>query len=161
MVTTAGTKKAMDTAEMIAWYEELAKKYPIISIEDGLEEEDWKGFAAMTKKLGKKVLIVGDDLLVTNVKRVETAIENKSVNSVLIKLNQIGSLSETVDTIMLAKKQGWVPFVSHRSGETTDTFIADMAVGLSCEFIKAGSLTRGERVCKYNRLMEIEQLLAK
>ena len=135
------------------------KKHPIIFIEDGLAEDDWEGFAKMTEKLGDKIKIIGDDLTVTNVKRIQIASEKKAVNSVIIKLNQIGTLSETIEAIILTKKQGWVPFISHRSGETTDTFIADLAVGLSCEYIKAGSLARGERICKYDRLMEIESIL--
>ena len=107
--------------------------------------------------MGANTIIVGDDLLVTNVQRIQTAIEKKAVNSVLIKLNQIGTVTETIKAIELTKAQGWKPFVSHRSGETVDTFIADLAVGLSAPFIKAGSLVRGERVAKYNRLMEIEE----
>jgi len=106
-----------------------------------------------------KIQIVGDDLTVTNIKRIQIAIEKKAINSVLIKVNQIGTLTETIDAIQLTKKQGWTAFVSHRSGETNDTFIADLAVGLSCECIKSGSLAREERVCKYNRLMEIEERL--
>lgn len=152
-----GEVKELTSEELINWYEELVSKYPIISIEDGLAEDDWAGFASMTKRLGDKIKIVGDDLLVTNIKKIEEAIKLDAVNSVLIKLNQIGSVSETISAIMMAKKQGWAPFVSHRSGETTDTFIADLSVGLNCPFIKSGSLVRGERVCKYNRLMEIER----
>lgn len=154
-----GEKKIVDSAEMLNWYEKLIRLYPIISIEDGLVEEDWQGFSELTKKLGNKIKIVGDDLLVTNIKRIKLAIEKKSVNAVIIKPNQIGTLSETIEAIELTKKQGWVAVASHRSGETGDTFIADLAVGLSCDYIKAGSLTRGERVCKYNRLMEIEDKL--
>ena len=157
----AGKEKKMSSDEMIDWYEELIKKYPIISIEDGLAEDDFDGFAKLTAKLGDKVTVVGDDLTVTNVKRIQMAIEKKAINSVLIKVNQIGTLTETIEAIQLTKKQGWIPFVSHRSGETTDTFIADLAVGLSCPFIKSGSLVRGERVCKYNRLMEIEDKIIK
>jgi enolase len=106
-------------------------------------------------------IIVGDDLLVTNIKRIQTAIEKNAVNAVLIKPNQIGTITEAIEAVMLTKKQGWKPFASHRSGETTDTFIADLAVGLSCPLIKSGALARGERVCKYNRLMEIEKTLKK
>jgi enolase len=142
---------------MINWYESLVKKYPIISIEDGLAEDDFDGFANLTARLGDKITIVGDDLTVTNVKRIQMAIEKKVINSVLIKVNQIGTLTETIEAIQLTKKQGWIPFISHRSGETTDTFIADLTVGLACPYIKSGSLVRGERVCKYNRLMEIEE----
>jgi len=154
-----GEQKSLTSSEIISWYEELVNTYPIISIEDGLAEDDWEGFKDMNDKLGDKITIVGDDLLVTNIERVKTAIENQAVNSVLIKLNQIGSVSETIETIRLTQSEGWKPFVSHRSGETTDTFIADLAVGLSCPFIKSGSLVRGERVCKYNRIMEIEDKL--
>ena len=157
----AGTEKNMTSNEIVDWYENLIEKYPIISIEDGLAEDDFDGFAKLTSKLGDKITIIGDDLTVTNVKRIEMAIEKKAINSVLIKVNQIGTLTETIEAIQLTKKQGWIPFVSHRSGETTDTFIADLAVGLSCPFIKSGSLVRGERVCKYNRLMEIEEKIIK
>ena len=155
-----GAKQSLNSAGMISWYQSLVQKYPIILIEDGLAEDDWDGFTALTGVLGDKVQVVGDDLLVTNIARIKTAIEKKAVNSVLIKLNQIGSLTESIQAIQLTKAQGWAPFVSHRSGETTDTFVADLAVGLSCPFIKSGSLVRGERVCKYNRLMEIETQLA-
>ena len=154
-----GELKSLSSEEMVAWYKDLTEKYPIISIEDGLAEDDWEGFNLLTKTLGSKITIVGDDLLVTNIKRIKTAIEKEAVNSVLIKLNQIGTVTETIEAITLAQKQGWSPFVSHRSGETTDTFIADLSVGLACPFIKSGSLVRGERVCKYNRIMEIEDNL--
>lgn len=154
-----GELKSLSSEEMVAWYKDLTEKYPIISIEDGLAEDDWEGFNLLTKTLGQKITIVGDDLLVTNIKRIKTAIEKEAVNSVLIKLNQIGTVTETIEAITLAQKQGWSPFVSHRSGETTDTFIADLSVGLACPFIKSGSLVRGERVCKYNRIMEIEDSL--
>jgi enolase len=160
-LSVGGTKKDMSSADMIAWYEKLASEHSIVSIEDGLSEDDWDGFTALTAKIGGTVRIVGDDLTVTNVKRVKSAIEKKAINSVLIKLNQIGSLTETIETIQLTRSQGWVPFISHRSGETSDTFIADLAVGLACEFIKAGSTARGERVAKYNRLMEIESRLGR
>lgn len=158
-VKIAGEQGSRTSDDMIAWYESLIAAHPIISIEDALAEDDWAGFAKLTEKLGDKLQIVGDDLTVTNRKRIEMAIEQKSINSVLIKLNQIGSVSETIDSINLTKQQGWVPFVSHRSGETTDTFIADLAVGLSCKYLKSGSLARGERICKYNRLLEIEREL--
>lgn len=152
-----GQKMELNSEELINWYEELIVKYPIMLIEDGLAEDDWEGFALITKRLGNKIKVVGDDLLVTNIKRIEEAIKTDAVNSVLIKLNQIGTVSETIDAIKMTKEKGWVPFVSHRSGETTDTFIADLSVGLNCPLIKSGSLVRGERVCKYNRLMEIEK----
>ncbi len=156
-----GKEKILDNGELVNWYQQLIKEYPIMLIEDGLAEDDWNGFNLLTKKEGDNISVVGDDLLVTNIKRVEIAIEKQAVNSVLIKLNQIGTVTETIDTIELTKKQNWKPFVSHRSGETTDTFIADLAVGLGCPLIKSGSLIRGERVCKYNRLMEIEDKLNK
>jgi len=154
-----GQKQTVNSDQIIDWYEKLLEKYPIILIEDGLAEDDWQGFSNMTKRLGEKIKVVGDDLLVTNIKRIREAINIKAVNSVLIKLNQIGTVSETIDAVNLTKQQGWTPFVSHRSGETTDTFIADLSVGLSCPLLKSGSLVRGERVCKYNRLMEIERKL--
>ncbi|MFA7302138.1 MAG: phosphopyruvate hydratase [Candidatus Paceibacterota bacterium] len=158
-VKIAGEQGSRTSDEMIAWYQDLVDKHPIISIEDALAEDDWAGFASLTAKLGDTIQIVGDDLTVTNPKRIETAIAERSINSVLIKLNQIGSLSETIRAIQMTKAADWTPFVSHRSGETTDTFIADLAVGLSCKYLKSGSLTRGERVCKYNRLLEIEATL--
>ncbi|MBP9715034.1 MAG: phosphopyruvate hydratase [Candidatus Pacebacteria bacterium] len=148
-----------NNTEMITWYEYLVKKYPIVFIEDPLAENDWDGFGMITQKLGDKIKIVGDDLTVTNVGRIQQAIEKKAINAVLIKLNQIGSLSETIEAIKLTKEQGWIPFISHRSGETNDTFIADLAVGLSCPYIKSGSLTKEERMCKYNRLIEIENII--
>ncbi|TAK94822.1 phosphopyruvate hydratase [Patescibacteria group bacterium] len=140
-------------------YAEWIQKYHVISIEDGLNENDWSGWRAMNEKLGGKVMLIGDDLLVTNVERLKTAIAEKACNSVLIKVNQIGSLSETVDCIKLAQKQGMKTVISHRSGETTDDFIADLAVGAGAEYIKSGSLSRGERICKYNRLLRIEERL--
>ena len=158
-LSVGGTKVTHTQAGMLAWYEALIQKYPIISIEDGFHEEYWEGFSQLTQAHGDAIAIVGDDLLVTNVARIATAIEYRSVNSVLIKVNQIGSLSETIDAILKTKQAGWAPFISHRSGETTDTFIADLSVGLACPYIKSGALIRGERVCKYNRLMEIEQSL--
>lgn len=154
-----GENKSVDSKGLIDWYEQLVSKYPIMLIEDGLAEDDWTGFQQLDQRLGSKITVVGDDLLVTNIKRIEKAITAQAVNSVLIKLNQIGTVTETIQAIMLTKKQVWKPFVSHRSGETTDTFIADLSVGLSCPLIKSGSLVRGERVAKYNRLMKIEQAL--
>jgi enolase len=154
-----GAPATLSSGEMIDWYEQMATRYPLVSIEDGLAEDDWDGFALMQQRLGGQLMIVGDDLTVTNVTRINQAIARQAINAVLIKLNQIGTLTETLDAVALTKKQGWAPFISHRSGETTDTFIADLAVGLACPYIKAGSLARGERVCKYNRLMEIEDKL--
>jgi enolase len=141
------------TRTLASW----VKKYPILSIEDGLDEDDWESWIEHTKELGKKVTLVGDDLFVTNVERIQKGIDMHVGNAVLIKLNQIGSLSETMDAIYLAKKNQYKVSVSHRSGETTDTFIADLAVAVNAEFIKTGSLSRSERVEKYNRLMQIEQ----
>jgi enolase len=138
-------------------YNDWISKFHVISVEDGLNENDWEGWRAMEEKIGEKVMTIGDDLLVTNVKRLETAIAEKACNSVLIKVNQIGSLSETIDCIKLAKKNDMRIVISHRSGETTDDFIADLAVGAHAEYIKSGSLSRGERICKYNRLMRIEE----
>ncbi|OHA93677.1 MAG: phosphopyruvate hydratase [Candidatus Zambryskibacteria bacterium RIFCSPLOWO2_02_FULL_39_26] len=147
--------------EMIDWYENLISKYPIISIEDGLHEEDFDGFSEMSEKLGDKIMIVGDDLTVTNISRIKTALEKKAINSVIIKPNQIGSLTETLESIALAIQNGIVPIVSHRSGETLDSFIADLAVGLGCPYFKSGSLVQPERMSKYQRLVEIENILQK
>jgi len=156
-----GKQKKIGSHDMVAWYKELVDKHPIIFIEDGFAEDDWFGFSLLTETLGDKIKIVGDDLTVTNIKRIKMAMGKRAINSVLIKLNQIGTLTETIEAIEMTKKQNWIPFISHRSGETMDTFIADLAVGLSCDYIKSGSLVRGERVCKYNRLMEIEDILLK
>jgi len=151
--------RKLSSNEMIDFYADWTEKFPIISIEDGLAEDDWAGFKLMTEKLGDKLQIVGDDLFVTNKKRLEKGIEEKSANSILIKLNQIGTVSETIDTIKEAKKAGFTAVVSHRSGETEDTTIADLVVGLSTGQIKTGSLCRSERVAKYNRLLRIEEEL--
>lgn len=147
------------TDEMIAWYGALISKYPLVSIEDPLFEDDWDGFDKMTAQYGDKITIVGDDLFVTNVERIKTGIERKSTNSVLIKMNQIGTISESIDAIALTQSVGWKPIVSHRSGETEDTTLADLCVGMNCPTIKTGSLCRSERVAKYNRLLKIEELL--
>ncbi len=154
-----GREKKLKSAGLLDWYKKLLAKYPIVSIEDPFAEDDWAAFTEMTKILGKKTKIVGDDLLVTNIERIKTAIEKKAVNAVLIKLNQIGSLSETIDAIQMTAWQGWSAIVSHRSGETEDSFIADLVVGLGCPYIKTGSLSRSERICKYNRLLWIEDIL--
>jgi enolase len=142
---------------MLRIVEGWVKKYPFLSIEDGFAEDDWEAWKNLTKKFGNKMTIIGDDLLVTNVKRLQKCIDEKAANGILIKLNQIGSLSETIDTIYLAKKNNFKVAISHRSGETSDTFISDLAVAVNAEFIKTGSLSRSERVEKYNRLMKIEQ----
>ncbi|MCB9808379.1 phosphopyruvate hydratase [Candidatus Peribacteria bacterium] len=149
--------KKLSSEELTTYYQELCKKYPLISIEDSHSEDDWDGFASLTAAIGVDHQLVGDDLLVTNVQRIQKAIHENSVNSVLIKLNQIGSVSETVDAISLAQKSGWTAVVSHRSGETEDTFIAHLAVGLKTGQIKTGSLSRTDRICKYNQLLRIEE----
>lgn len=143
--------------QMIERWEQWVKKYPIISIEDGLDQDDWDGWVKMTKRLGKKVALVGDDFLVTNVERLQKAIEMKACNAILIKLNQIGTLTEAIDAILLAQQAKYKISVSHRSGETCDTTIADLAVAVNADFIKSGSLSRSERLAKYNRLVEIEE----
>ena len=153
--------RTFSSQELTEYYTELVDRYPLISIEDSHSEDDWDGFVSLTKKLGERVQCVGDDLLVTNVQRIEQAIEKKAVNAVLIKLNQIGTVSETAEAIRMTQKTGWNAVVSHRSGETEDTFIAHLAVGLRTGQIKTGSLSRGERTCKYNQLLRIEEQLGK
>ncbi len=148
-----------DSDGLIGYYEKLVESYPIISIEDGLGEDDEDGFAALTTRLGDRVMLVGDDLFVTNTARLQNGIAKKLGNAILIKPNQIGTLTETLNVIDLAKRSGYKFIISHRSGETTDTFIADLAVATGAPFIKAGAPCRGERVEKYNRLMEIEAIL--
>lgn len=150
-------RKTFSREQMIERWEQWVKKYPIISIEDGLDQDDWDGWVEMTKRLGKKVALVGDDLLVTNVQRLKRAIELEACNAILIKVNQIGTLTEAMDAIVLAQQAGYKISVSHRSGETCDTTIADLAVAVNADFIKAGSLSRSERLAKYNRLVEIEE----
>ena len=151
-----GKEWAMTTDEMIAYLDKLVDTYPIISIEDGLAESDWEGFQKQVKTMGHKIQIVGDDLFVTNPKITAEGIEKRAANSVLIKLNQIGSLTETIETIQMAQKAGWTAVTSHRSGETEDTTIADLAVALNTGQIKTGSMSRSDRIAKYNRLLEIE-----
>lgn len=151
--------KNLTSDEMISFYEDLCKKYPIISIEDGLDENDWDGWKVLTKKLGEKVQLVGDDLFVTNTKRLKTGIEKHVANAILIKVNQIGTLTETFEAIEMAKKAGYTAVVSHRSGETEDTTIADIAVALNTGQIKTGSLSRTDRIAKYNQLLRIEDEL--
>ncbi len=146
-------------AEMADFYGDLAKKYPIISIEDGLAENDWDGWKTITERLGDKIQLVGDDLFVTNVKFLRKGIEQGVANSILIKVNQIGTLTETLDAILMANRAGYTAVVSHRSGETEDTTIADIAVATNAGQIKTGSLCRTDRVCKYNQLLRIEELL--
>ena len=144
---------------MVEWLANLSKKFPIISIEDGLDENDWSGFEKLTAQIGKETQIVGDDLFVTNTDRLKKGIDQKSANSILIKLNQIGTLSETISAIKMAHSYGLSAVVSHRSGETSDTTIADLAVACGCGQIKTGSLCRSDRVAKYNRLLRIEEEL--
>ena len=151
----------LTTAQMISWYTKLIKDYPIISIEDPLSENDWAGWTKMTKKLGNKIQIVGDDVFVTNPKILKEGIEKGCANAILIKLNQIGSLTETLEAIALAKENGYNTVISHRSGETEDTFIADLAVAVDAGQIKTGSICRTDRVAKYNQLIRIERELKK
>jgi enolase len=145
---------------MVEFYQALVDKYPIISIEDGMAEDDWDGFKLMTAALGDRIQIVGDDIFVTNTERIARGIQMGCANSVLIKLNQIGTLSETLDAIEMAKRAGWTAVVSHRSGETEDVSIADVAVATNAGQIKTGAPSRSERVAKYNQLLRIEEMLA-
>ena len=151
-----GESKSFTTNQLIDYYQNLISKYPIISIEDGLHEDDWTGWAELSKKIGNKCQLVGDDLFVTSVERLKKGINNSCGNSILVKLNQIGTLSETIDTVTLAKKNNFSTIISHRSGETEDTFISDLSVGIDAGQIKTGSLSRSERVAKYNQLIRIE-----
>ena len=151
--------RSLTTAEMVDFWEDWANRYPIISLEDGLSEDDWEGWALLRQRLGGRVQLVGDDFLVTNVERLQKAIDAKAANSILIKLNQIGSLTETLAAIQMAQRAGWTAVVSHRSGETEDTTIADLAVAVNAGQIKTGAPGRGERTAKYNRLLRIEDEL--
>ena len=153
------TNEIKNVDEMIDYIESLVNKYPIISVEDGLAEEDWDGWRKLTDRLGSRIQLVGDDLFVTNIKRLQKGIDNKTTNSILIKLNQIGTLTETLDAIELAKKNGYTAVVSHRSGETEDTTLADVAVATNAGQIKTGAPCRTDRVAKYNRLLNIEDEL--
>ncbi|MEY8302798.1 phosphopyruvate hydratase [Anaerosalibacter bizertensis] len=159
MYILAGEGKEYTVEELVNYYEEMVNKYPIISIEDGLAEEDWEGWKLMTERLGDKIQIVGDDLFVTNTERLEKGIELGVSNSVLVKLNQIGTLTETLNTIEMAKVHGYTAVVSHRSGETEDTTIADLVVGTNAGQIKTGAPSRTDRVAKYNQLLRIEDML--
>lgn len=154
-----GENRTLTTEELVNFYEELVNKYPIISIEDPVDENDWKGFKLITEKLGDKIQLVGDDLFVTNKKCLQQGIDNHAGNAILLKVNQIGTITETLETINLAKQHGYATIISHRSGETEDTTIADLAVGLNLGQIKTGSLSRTDRICKYNQLMRIEEEL--
>lgn len=151
--------KSLSTEMLIKYYQELIDKYPIISIEDPFDQNDWDGFSRLTELVGNRIQIVGDDLFVTNKKNLQEGIDKKSGNAILIKLNQVGTVTETLETIELARKNGYRTIISHRSGETEDTIIADLAVGLSLGQIKTGSVSRSERIAKYNRLLRIEEQL--
>ena len=155
------TKEMFTTAQMISFWDKLCKKYPIISLEDGLAEEDWENWKKLTDKIGDKVQLVGDDLFVTNTQRLQKGIDLKVANSILIKVNQIGTLTETIDAISLANKHGYTAVISHRSGETEDVTIADLAVALNCGQIKTGAPSRTDRVAKYNQLLRIEEKLGR
>jgi enolase len=154
-----GEGKVLTNAEMVDFYEALIEKYPIVSIEDGLDENDWEGWAKLTKKLGKRVQLVGDDLFVTNTTKLARGIKEGVANSILIKVNQIGTLTETFNAIEMAKRAGYTAVVSHRSGETEDTTISDIAVATNAGQIKTGSLSRTDRIAKYNQLLRIEEEL--
>jgi enolase len=153
----ASEDRRLSAEEMVEYYAGLCAKYPIRSLEDGLAEEDWDGWALLTKRLGGKIQLVGDDLFVTNTERLERGLRENSANSILIKVNQIGTLTETLDAIGMAHRNGWTAVVSHRSGETEDTTIADLSVAMNTGQIKTGSACRSERVCKYNQLLRIEE----
>ncbi|TPH32327.1 phosphopyruvate hydratase [Helicobacter pylori] len=154
-----GENKILDSHELVAYYKELVAKYPIVSIEDGLSEDDWEGWAFLSKELGRQIQLVGDDLFVTNANLLQKGIEKNIANAILIKPNQIGTISETLETIRLAKHHAYQCVMSHRSGESEDSFIADFAVALNTGEIKTGSTARSERIAKYNRLLEIEHEL--
>ena len=152
-------KRKFASEELVAHWKSLCERYPIVSIEDGLDEEDWEGWQYMTRELGDKIQLVGDDLFVTNTERLNKGIKERCGNSILIKLNQIGTVSETLEAIKMAHKAGYTAVVSHRSGETEDTTIADLAVALNTGQIKTGAPSRSERVAKYNQLLRIEEEL--
>lgn len=154
-----GEEVLRDSGEMIEYYEKLAEKFPIVSIEDGLEEDDWEGWKQMTKRLGDKIQLVGDDLFVTNIKRLACGIKLGAANAILIKLNQIGTLSEALDAVEMAQKAGYRAVISHRSGESEDSFIADLAVATGAGQIKTGAPCRSDRNAKYNQLLRIHEAL--
>ncbi len=154
-----GEKRSFDRENFVKFLSGLAKEYPILSIEDGLDQNDWEGFRLLTSEIGDQVQIVGDDLFVTNVNRLQRGIEERAANAVLVKLNQIGTLTETLDTMTLATRSGYNSIISHRSGETEDSTIADLAVATGCGQIKTGSASRTDRICKYNQLLRIEEEL--
>jgi len=155
----ASEDRKLSSEEMVDYLAELAEKYPIVSIEDGLSEDDWDGWKILNAKLGGKIQIVGDDLTVTNINRLQRAIDEKSMNSILIKLNQIGTITETIQAVNLARENNYSAVISHRSGETEDTIIADFAVAMGMGQIKTGSASRTDRICKYNQLLRIEEML--
>ena len=158
--TLAREDRALTGAELIDFWADWADRYPIVSLEDGLAEDDWEGWAQLTARLGDRLQLVGDDLLVTNTERLARAIRERAANSILVKLNQIGTLTETIEAVEMAQRAGWTAIISHRSGETEDTTIADLVVALNCGQIKTGSISRSERIAKYNRLLRIEEELA-
>ena len=158
--TLAREGRTLTSAELIDFWADWADRYPIVSIEDGLAEDDWSGWAELTARLGERTQLVGDDLLVTNTSRLARAISERAANSILVKLNQIGTLTETIEAVEMAQRAGWTAIISHRSGETEDTTIADLVVALNTGQIKTGSTSRGERTAKYNRLLRIEEELA-
>jgi enolase len=149
----------LTSANLIGLYEEWLKEFPIVFLEDGLGENDWPGWKKLTSELGDKMLLIGDDLFTTNIGRLRKGLKEKTANAILIKPNQVGTLSETIDCVKLAQRHHYRVMMSHRSGETNDDFISDLAVAVGADYIKAGSLSRGERLAKYNRLMEIEEIL--
>jgi len=155
----SGEGRKLNSKEMAEYFQNLITKYPIISIEDGMDEEDWEGWNELTRRIGDQVQLVGDDLFVTNTQRLQIGIENKTANSILIKVNQIGTLTETLETVDLARRHGYTSVMSHRSGDTEDTTIADLAVATNCGQIKTGAPSRSERVAKYNQLIRIEEEL--
>jgi len=157
--TLAREGRTLTGGELIDFWADWAERYPIVSLEDGLAEDDWEGWSALTVRLGDRVQLVGDDLLVTNTRRLERAIRERAANSILIKLNQIGTLTETIEAVEMAQRAGWTAVISHRSGETEDTTIADLVVALNTGQIKTGSVSRSERIAKYNRLLRIEEEL--
>ncbi len=157
--TLAREGRALSTAELIDFWADWAGRFPIVSLEDGLAEDDWEGWATLTERLGDRIQLVGDDLLVTNTERLARGIRERAANSILIKLNQIGTLTETIEAVEMAQRAGWTAVISHRSGETEDTTIADLVVALNTGQIKTGSISRSERIAKYNRLLRIEEEL--
>ena len=157
--TLAREDRALTTGELIDFWADWAERYPIVSLEDGLAEDDWEGWSALTERLGDRIQLVGDDLLVTNTQRLARGVRERAANSILIKLNQIGTLTETIEAVEMAQRAGWTAVISHRSGETEDTTIADLVVALNTGQIKTGSISRSERIAKYNRLLRIEEEL--